>query len=98
LASDCGAGHYFLNLLSLHAVLNVLPFPLSKEKFLGDFCANRQSAAKSFPRFAYSFVSLMQRQYYWCCDFYSAYRQNTAIENKICEIVLLALTVELTPL
>ncbi len=57
--SDRGAGHYFSNLLSLHVVLNIFPFSLSKAKFVGDFCTNRQSAANSFPPFTYSFVSLM---------------------------------------
>jgi hypothetical protein len=38
---------------------------------MGDFYTNRQSAANRCPRLAYSFVSLMPRQYYWLCDSYS---------------------------
>jgi hypothetical protein len=30
------------------------------------------------PRFAYSFVSLMLRQYYWRYDSYSAHRRSAA--------------------
>jgi hypothetical protein len=34
-------------------------------KLIGDLWNKRQSAANSFPFFAYSFVSHMPRQYYW---------------------------------
>ncbi len=42
-------------------------------EIISEFCNNRQSAANTIPRFAYSFVSLILRQYYWLCNFYSAY-------------------------
>jgi hypothetical protein len=63
-AWDCGAGHYFEFLFRCRLVLNIFPFPVSTAKLLGDFYNNRRSAAKSYPRFAYSFVFLMLRQYY----------------------------------
>ncbi len=64
LAWDYGAGHYFEFLLCRHLVLKIFPFPVSTAKLIGDFYNNRQSAANRYPRFAYSFVSLMLQQYY----------------------------------
>ena len=78
MAWDCGAGHYFDLLFRRRLVLTIFPFPVSTEKILGDFYNNRRSAANSFPRFAYSFVVLMLRQYYWRCDSHSANRRSTA--------------------
>jgi hypothetical protein len=46
--------------------------------------------AKSFPHYAYSFMSLMLHQYDWCCDSYSAHRRCPA-KKKIRKIALLAL-------
>jgi hypothetical protein len=40
----------------LHLVLNIFLSPFSTTKLIGDFWTNRRSAAKSLPRFAYSFV------------------------------------------
>ncbi len=96
LASNRGAGHYFLSLLSLHVALNVFLFLFSKAKFLGDFRTNWQSAANCFSHFTYSFVSLRQRQYYWCCDFYFAKRQS--VVNKKKSVKLSYWRFEFTPL
>jgi hypothetical protein len=74
LASDLGAGHYFDFLFCRHLVLNLVLFLLSTDKLLGEFCYNRQSAVNTFPRFAYSFVFFILRQYYWRHNFYSTYR------------------------
>jgi hypothetical protein len=41
---------------------------------IGEFYNNRRSMANSCLSFAYSFVSLLLRQYYWCCVSYSANR------------------------
>jgi hypothetical protein len=72
-----------LNFFFLHGlVLNIFPFPVSTEKILGNFYNNRRSAANSFPRFAYSFVVLMLRQYYWRWDSYSANRRSAANIKK----------------
>jgi hypothetical protein len=63
-------------------VLNIFPFPISTAKFIGELYYNRQSAANRCPRFAYSFVALMLRQYYWRYDSYFANRRRTAnMEN-----------------
>jgi hypothetical protein len=51
---------------------------ISTAKLLGNFYNNRQSAANSFLRFAYSFVFFMLHQYYWRCDLFSANRQSAA--------------------
>jgi hypothetical protein len=67
-------GTYFDLLIRRHLVLNVFPFPVSKAKLIGEFYNNRRSAANWCPRFAYPFVFLMLRQYYWRCDSYSANR------------------------
>ncbi len=53
----------------------MFPFPLTNAQLLGELCNNRQSPANKFSRFAYYFVSLMLRKYYWCCDSCSAQRQ-----------------------
>jgi hypothetical protein len=58
LAWDFGAGHYFEFLIHHRLVLNILTFPVSTSKLLGDFYNNRQSAANNFPRFAYSLIFL----------------------------------------
>jgi hypothetical protein len=81
-AWDCGAGHYFEFLFRRRLVLNIFPFLVSTAKLLGDFYNNRRSAANSCPRFAYFFVFLMLRQYYWRCDSYSANRRSTANIKK----------------
>jgi hypothetical protein len=82
MAWDCGAGHYFGLLLRRCLVLKIFPFPVGKVKLTGKFYNNRQSAVNSYPRFAYSFVSLMLRQYYWSCDLYSANRRSAASKKK----------------
>jgi hypothetical protein len=74
LAWDCGAGHYFKFLFHRHLVLNIFPFPVSTVKLIGNFFKKERSAANSYPCFAYSFASLMLRQYYLSCDSYSANR------------------------
>jgi hypothetical protein len=76
-------------------VLNIFLFPVSTAKLFGDFYNNRQSAANSYPYFAYSFVFLMLRQYYWRCDSYSANRRSAANIKKICENFILALRIRL---
>ncbi len=93
MAWDCGAGHYFEFLLRGCLVLNIFPFPVSTAKLIGDFYNNRRSAANGYPRFAYSFVSLMLRQYYLSCDSYSANRRSTANKKKIRENFVLALRI-----
>jgi hypothetical protein len=78
IAWDCGAGHYFDLLIRRRLVLNVFPFPVSKAKLLGEFYTNRRSAVNRCPRFTYSFVFFMLRQYYWRYDSYSANRRSAA--------------------
>ncbi len=78
---DCGAGHYFELLLHRRLALNIFPFPVTIAKLIGEFYNNRQSAAHGCPRFAYSFVFVMLRQYYWRCDSFSANRWSAA-NNK----------------
>ncbi len=78
---------------SRRLVLNIFPFPVSTEKLLGDFYNNRRSTAISFPRFTYSFVVLMLRQYYWRCDSYSANKRSAANIKKIRENFVLALRI-----
>jgi hypothetical protein len=68
MAWDCGAGHYFELLFRRHLALNIFPFPVTIAKLIGEFYNNRRSAAHGCPRFAYSFVFVMLRQYYWRCD------------------------------
>jgi hypothetical protein len=82
LAWDCGAEHYFEFLLCRHLVLNIFPFPVRTAKLIGDSYNNRRSAANSYPHFAYSFISLMLRQYYLSCDSYSTNRQRAANKKK----------------
>jgi hypothetical protein len=41
---DRGAGHYFFDLVHLHLVLTIFPFPVSTAEFIGEFWANKQSA------------------------------------------------------
>jgi hypothetical protein len=50
----------------------------STAKFIGEFYNNRQSVANWCPRFPYSLVSLMLREYYWRYDSYSANRRSAA--------------------
>jgi hypothetical protein len=78
LAWDCGAGHYFEVLFRLCLVLNIFPFTVTTAKLTGKFYNNRQSAANLCPRFAYSFVLLILRQYYWRCVLYTANRRSAA--------------------
>jgi hypothetical protein len=52
-------GIFLQVLIRRRFVLNIFPFPVSTSKLIGDFYDNRQSAANSCPRFAYSFVSHM---------------------------------------
>jgi hypothetical protein len=79
---DCGAGHYFDFLLRRRLALNIFPFPVTTAKLIGEFYYNRRSVAHGSPRFAYSFVFLMLRQYYWRCDPYSANGRSAANEKK----------------
>jgi hypothetical protein len=62
---DCGAGHYFDFLLRRRLAFNIFPFPVTSVKLIGEFYNNRRSAAHGCLRFAYSFVFLLLRQYYW---------------------------------
>jgi hypothetical protein len=75
---DCCAGHYFDFLLRRCLAFNIFPFPATTAKLIGDFYNNRRSAAHGCPRFAYSLVFLMLRQYFWRYDSYSANRQSAA--------------------
>jgi hypothetical protein len=93
LAWDCGAGHYLQFLIRLRLVLNIFPFPVGTAKLKGEFCNNRRSAANIYLRFAYSFVSLMLRQYYWLRNSYSANRRSAVNIKKIRENFLLALRI-----
>ncbi len=77
MASDSGASHYFKFLICCRLVLNMIPFPVSTAKLAGNFY-NKRSAANRCPSFAYSFVSFMLHQYYWCCFLYSTSRRNGA--------------------
>jgi hypothetical protein len=91
-----GAGNYLLSLLSLHVVLNVFLFLFSKAKLVDYFRTNWQRAVNGFSQFTNSFVSLRQRQYYWCRDFYFAKRQSVA--NKKKSVKLSYWRFEFTPL
>ncbi len=51
-------------------------------ELIGEFYNNRRSVAHRCSGFAYSFASLMLRQYYWCCDSYSANRRSMANRKK----------------
>jgi hypothetical protein len=82
MAWDCGAGHHFDFLLRRRLALNIFLFPVTKAKFIGELLNNRQSAAHGCPPFAYTFVFLMLRQYYWRCDPFSANRRTAANEKK----------------
>jgi hypothetical protein len=75
MAWDCGAADYFDILLRRLLALNIFPFPVTTAKLIGEFYNNRQSAAHGCPRFAYSFVFVMQRQYYWSFNSCTANRQ-----------------------
>jgi hypothetical protein len=90
---DCGAGHYFGVFFHLRLVLNIFPFPVSTAKLLGDFYNKWRSAANVCPRFAYSFVFFMLRQYFWRYDSYSANRRSAANIKKIRENFILALRI-----
>jgi hypothetical protein len=78
MARDCGTGHYFDFLLHRRLTLNIFPFPVTTAKLIGKFYNNRRSATHGCPRFAYSFVFVMLRQYYWRCDPFSANRRSAA--------------------
>jgi hypothetical protein len=78
MAWDCGAGHYLDLLLRRRLALNIFPFPVTTAELIGEFYNNRRSAAHGCPRFAYSFMFLMLRQYNWRCDSYSAIRRSAA--------------------
>jgi hypothetical protein len=93
LAWDCGAGHSFEFSFRRCLVWNIFPFPVSTAKLLGDFYNNRRSTANSFPRFAYSFVVLMLRQYYLSCNSFSVNRRSAANVKKIRENFVLALQI-----
>ncbi len=58
LAWDLGTEHNFFIVGSVHLVLNIFLVPVRTAKFIGNFWINRRSAAKLFPCFDYSFVSL----------------------------------------
>ncbi len=77
-----GAGHYFDFLLRRHLALNIFPFPVTTAKLIGEFYNNRRSAALGCLRFAYSFVSVMLRQYYSYCDSCAANRRSAANKQK----------------
>ncbi len=79
---ESGAGHYFEILIRCHLVLNIVPFLVSTVELIGNFCHNRQSVVNRCPLFAYSFVSLMLRQYYWSCNSYSTNKQSAANNKK----------------
>ncbi len=81
LAWDCGAGHYFDFLLCRCLTLDIFPFPVTTAELIGEFYNNRRSAAHGCPRFAYSFVFLMLRHYYWRYDSCTANRRSAA--NRI---------------
>jgi hypothetical protein len=72
MAWDCGAGHSFELLLRRRLALNIFLLPVTTAKLIGEFYNNRWSAAHGCPRFAYSFVFVMLRQYNWRCDSFSA--------------------------
>jgi hypothetical protein len=78
MAWDCGAGHYFELLLRRRLALNIFPFLVTTAKLIGEFYNKRRSVAHGCPRFAYSFVFVMLRQYYWRCDLFSAKRRSAA--------------------
>jgi hypothetical protein len=75
----------------LRLVFNIFPFPVTTAKLIGKFYNNRRSAANQCLRFAYSFVLLMLRQYYWHCDSYTANRRSAANMKNPPKILLLAL-------
>ncbi len=78
MAWDFGAGHYSDVLLRHRLALNIFPFPVTTAELIGKFSNDRRSVAHGCPRFAYSFMFLMLRQYYWRCDSYSANRRSAA--------------------
>ncbi len=101
MAWDCGAGHYFDFLLRRRLALNIFSCPVTTAKLIGEFYNNRRSTAHGCPRFAYSFVFLMLRQYYCCCDPFSANRRKAANTKKSmktsywrCEFATLRLLVQ----
>jgi hypothetical protein len=82
MAWDCGAGDCFHILLRRRLALNIFPFPVTTAKLIGEFYNNRRSAAHGCPRFAYSFVLLILRQYYWRCNSCAANRRSAANDKK----------------
>jgi hypothetical protein len=82
MAWDCGAGDCLDILLRRRLALNIFPFPVTTAKLIGELCNNRRSAAHGCPRFAYSFVLLILRQYYWRCDSCAANRRSAANNKK----------------
>jgi hypothetical protein len=42
-ASDCGAGHSFIDLFGFHFDFIIFPFPVSTAEFIGEFWINKQS-------------------------------------------------------
>jgi hypothetical protein len=40
-ASDCGAGHYFIDLVGLHLDFTLFPFLVSTAQFIGEFWNNK---------------------------------------------------------
>jgi hypothetical protein len=72
----------FSSLIHRRLLFNIFPFLVSTAQLIGDFYDNRQSAANSYLRFAYSFVSRMMSQYNWSCDSFSANRRSAANKKK----------------
>jgi hypothetical protein len=87
MAWDSGAGHYLDFLLRRRLTLNIL-FLVTTAKLIGEFYNNRRSAVHGCPRFAYSFVFLMLRQYYWRCDPFSANRRSAANKKNLRKLLI----------
>jgi hypothetical protein len=75
-------GIILIFLLRRRLALSIFPFSVTTAKLLGEFYNNRRSAAHGCPHFAYSFVLLMLRQYYWRCDPFSPNRRSAANEKN----------------
>jgi hypothetical protein len=60
-------GIILIFLLRCCLALIIFPFPVTTAKLIGEFYNNRRSVAHGCPFFAYSFMFLMLRQYYWRC-------------------------------
>ncbi len=67
--------------MQMPALVSSMPMPS-----YGDFYNSRRSAANKCLHFANSFVSFMQRQYYWSCNLFSANRRSAANKKKLGKI------------